>query len=135
MASMTSIGISDLEIAPPLVIKQAALDYAAALAASSQFQLFEAASARLKEDLAAQQAMRAYQEKQQTLQALLLLDEVSVEERADLERLRKVFLDKPAAIDYLEAEANLRTLCQETAKQLSQMIDYDFVAACSTGCC
>jgi len=132
---MTSIGVSDLEIAPPSMIKQAALDFAAALAASSQFQLFEAASACLIEDLAAQQAMRAYQEKQQALQGLLLLNAVSEEEQAELERLRKVFLDKPAVIDYLEAEANLRTLCQKSANQLSQMIDFDFAAACSTGCC
>jgi len=132
---MISIGVSDLEIAPPSVIKQAALDFAAALAASSQFQLFEAASACLTEDLVAQQAMRAYQEKQQALQGLLLLNAVSEEEQAELERLRKVFLDKPAVIDYLEAEANLRTLCQKSANQLSQMIDFDFAAACSTGCC
>ena len=132
---MTSIGVSDLEIAPPSVIRQAALDFAAALAASSQFQLFEAASACLTEDLAAQQAMRAYQEKQQALQGLLLLNAVSEEEQAELERLRKVFLDKPAVIDYLEAEANLRTLCQKSANQLSQLIDFDFAAACSTGCC
>ena len=132
---MTSIGVSDLEIAPPSVIKQAAIDFAAALAASSQFQLFEAASACLREDLAAQQAMRAYQEKQQALQGLLLLNAVSEEEQAELERLRKVFLDKPAVIDYLEAEANPRTLCQKSANQLSQMIDFDFAAACSTGCC
>jgi len=132
---MTSIGVSDLEIAPPSVIKQAAIDFAAALAASSQFQLFEAASACLREDLAAQQAMRAYQEKQHALQGLLLLNAVSEEEQAELERLRQVFLDKPAVIDYLEAEANLRTLCQKSANQLSQMIDFDFAAACSTGCC
>lgn len=132
---MTSIDISDLEIAPASVIKQAALDFAEALAASSQFQLFEEATACLREDLAAQQAMRAYQEKQQALQALLLLDAVSEEERADLEHLRKSFLDKPAVIDYLEAEANLRSLCQATANQLSQMIGFNFVAACGTGCC
>jgi cell fate (sporulation/competence/biofilm development) regulator YlbF (YheA/YmcA/DUF963 family) len=132
---MTSIGISDLEIASASVIKQATCDFAKALAASSQFQRFEAASALLREDLAAQQAMRAYQEKQQALQGLLLLNAVSEEEQAELERLRKVFLDKPAVIDYLKAEANLRTLCQKSANQLSQMIDFDFAAACSTGCC
>lgn len=132
---MTSISISDLEIAPPSVIKQAALDFAEALAASPQFQRFEAASARLREDLTAQQAMQLCQEKQQSLQALLLLDAVSEGDRAELERLRKAFLDEPAVIDYLEAEANLRTLCQRTANDLSQMIGFNFAAACSTGCC
>lgn len=132
---MTSISISDLEIAPPSVIKQAARDFASVLGTSPQFQLFEAASAHLREDLETQQAMQVYQEKQQSLQAVLLLDAVSEEERAELERLRKAFLDKPAVIAYLEAEANLRTLCQETAADLSQMIEFNFVAACSTGCC
>ncbi len=132
---MTSISISDLEVTPPSVIKQAAHDFAKALAESPAFQRFEAASARLREDSEAQQAMQLYQEKQQSLQAVLLLDAVSEEERAELERLRKVFLDEPAVIDYLEAEANLRTLCQKTAADLSQMIEFDFVAACGTGCC
>lgn len=132
---MTSISTSDLEIAPLSVIKQAARDFAGALVSSPQFQLFEAASVRLREDLEAQQAMQLYQEKQQSLQALLLLDAVSEEERAELEHLRKVFLDEPAVIDCLEAEANLRTLCQKTAADLSQMIEFNFVAACGTGCC
>lgn len=132
---MTTPGISDLEVALPSVVKQAALDFAAALASSSLFKRFETASAHLRDDQAAQKAMRAYQEKQQSLQAMLLLNAGSEAERAELERLRQAFLGQPAVADYLGAEAELRQLCQRTAGLLSRMIDLDFATACGTGCC
>lgn len=132
---MTTASISDLEVAPPSVVKQAALDFAAALAASSPLECFETASAHLRDDQAAQKAMRALQEKQQSLQAVLLLNAGSEAERAELEQLRQAFLDQPAVANYLEAEVELRQLCQRTAGLLSRMIDLDFAAACGTGCC
>jgi cell fate (sporulation/competence/biofilm development) regulator YlbF (YheA/YmcA/DUF963 family) len=132
---MTTWNVSDLEIAPASVIRQAARDLASVLAATAQFQAFEEASACLRQDAAAQQSMRAYQEKQRALQALLLLGVVGPEERAELERLQQVFVHQSAVVAYRKAEADLRALFQTTADQLSRMIDFDFAAACSTGCC
>lgn len=127
--------LNELEIAPATVVQQAARDFAAALAETPQFRAFEEATERLNQDEAAQRAMGAYQDKQQALQAVLMLNAVSVEERVELESLRKTFLESPSVVAYVLAETELRAVCQEAASMLSQHIGLSFAAACSSGCC
>lgn len=127
--------LNELEIAPATVVQQAARDFAAALAGTPQFKAFEEARERLNQDEAAQRAMGAYQERQQALQAVLMLNAASVEERAELESLRKTFLESPSVLAYVLAETDLRAVCQEAATLLSQQIGLNFAAACSSGCC
>jgi cell fate (sporulation/competence/biofilm development) regulator YlbF (YheA/YmcA/DUF963 family) len=132
---MTEIALNEFELAPPSVVRKAVRDFAAALADTPQFKAFEEAAKRLRHDEAAQHAMGAYQEKQQALQALLMLNAVGAEEQAELERLRESFLAEPSVAAYLLAESDLRTVCQAAAGILSQHIGLDLAAACSSGCC
>jgi cell fate (sporulation/competence/biofilm development) regulator YlbF (YheA/YmcA/DUF963 family) len=127
--------LNDLELAPASVVMQSARDFAVALASTPQFEAFEQASIRLREDKHAQAAMQAFQEKQQSLQALLLLNAVGPDDQAALNQLREAFLQQPSVIAYQEAEANLRGLCQETSGMLSQYIGLDFATVCGSGCC
>lgn len=131
---MTAV-IGNLEVAPPAVVRQAARDFAAALAMSPEFERMEEAAAVLQADAAARQAMLAYQEKQQALQAVLLLGALSAEEQAELERLRQIYLGQPAVAAYLRAQEELRALCQQAGAALSSHIDFDFASACASGCC
>jgi cell fate (sporulation/competence/biofilm development) regulator YlbF (YheA/YmcA/DUF963 family) len=127
--------IDELEVAPPAVVRQAAHDFAAALAAAPEFEALDEAAARLRADAAARQAMVAFQEKQRSLQAVLMLGAASVEEQAELERLREAYLAQPAVTAYFQAEEQLRVLCQQVAGTLSAYINFDYVAACGGGCC
>jgi cell fate (sporulation/competence/biofilm development) regulator YlbF (YheA/YmcA/DUF963 family) len=127
--------IDELEVAPPAVVRQAAHDFAAALAAAPEFAALDAAAAGLRADVAARQAMVTFQEKQHSLQAVLILGAASAEEQAELERLREAYLAQPAVTAYFQAEEALRSLCQQLAGTLSAHINFDFAGACGGGCC
>lgn len=118
-----------------LEVYTAAHAFAQALAGSAEFGAFEEAAVLLEQDEAAQRAIQAFQNKQQSLQVLLRLNAVSPADRAELDRLQKAYLDQPSVVDYLEAQGKLRILCQTAANLLSDRIGLSFTAACSPGCC
>ena len=125
----------DIEIAPPSVVLSAARDFAAALAETPQFQALEAATECLNHDPAARQILQALEAKQQALEPLLLLNSVSVEERAELEQLRLAFVNQPSVAAYFQAQADLKAICQAAADWLSEAIGLNYAAACGSGCC
>ncbi len=61
---MDDLVFDHLEIAPVEVVKQAARDFATALAESPQFKVFEQITECFRQDQSAQHVLRAYQEKQ-----------------------------------------------------------------------
>lgn len=132
---MKQVELNELDIASPSVVRAAARDFAAALAETPQFKAFESAYANLKKDTAAQQALSAYQEKSKSMRALLMLNAVSPAERAELDQLRIDYFTRPAVQAYAVAEAELTTLCQQTAEMISQAIGLNFAAACGASCC
>jgi cell fate (sporulation/competence/biofilm development) regulator YlbF (YheA/YmcA/DUF963 family) len=132
---MTDLKVNKLELAPPAVVQQAARDFAQALAETPQFQALEAAGERLRGDAAAQAAMQDFQAKQQALQMMQMLNAVSAEEGAELERLRHAFLAAPAVAAYLQAQEDFTVLCRAAADRLSESIGLSFTAACGPGCC
>jgi len=109
--------------------------FAQALTESAVFQAFEQAAERLGQDETAQRAILAYQNKQQSLQMMLMLNAVSPEDRAELERLQKTFLDQPSVVAYMKAQEELNILCQAAANLLSERIGLSYTAACGPGCC
>ena len=125
----------DLEIASPSSVLQAARVFATALAQTRQFQAYEQAEQGLRGDLDAQRVLGAYQSKQTSLRMALMLNAVSPEERAELERLHQAFMAQPTVAAYMQAQADLMALCEAAAKLLSQHIGLSFSAACGSGCC
>ena len=132
---MNDLLLNDLEITSPSVVRQAARDFAAALAQTRQFQAYEQAEQRLRDDLAAQRVLGAYQSKQTSLRMALMLNAVSAEDRAELARLQRAFVAQPTIAAYLQAQGDLTALCQAAAEQLSGIIGLSFTAACGPGCC
>lgn len=132
---MTDFAVSELDVAPPSVIRQAARDFAAALAETPQFVAFEAATERLTSDKAAKRAMDAYHDKYASLEMMLRLRAVSAEDQVELIRLRKAVDAQPAVIAYRQAQADVRALCQMAGTQLSGYIGLDFAGVCSSGGC
>ena len=132
---MPDFDLNELELAPPEVVRQAARDFAVALAETPQFKAYEQAIDRLNHDTAAQQAIDAFQAKRESLQAVLLLNAVSDADRAELQRLQNVFSRTPAVVAYAQAQADLMTICQTAADVLSQAIGLNYAAACGSGCC
>lgn len=127
--------MSDFELTPPSVVRQAARDFAVALAETPQFKSFEQAAYALRHDQKAQLAMEAYHHRRKSLQGMLVLNAVGVEEQVELERLRQRYLAEPSVQAYLQAHGELVTICQAAADLLSRYIGVDYSAACGTSCC
>ena len=132
---MEDMVFENIEIASPSVVKQAARDFAAALAETPQFKAFEQTAYAFRQDLTAQQAMQAYQQKQQSLRALLMLNALSAEQRDELERLQGAFINQPVVQEYFTAQAELATLCQALGDALSESIGLNYAASCGVSCC
>jgi cell fate (sporulation/competence/biofilm development) regulator YlbF (YheA/YmcA/DUF963 family) len=124
-----------LEIAPHSVVLQAARDFSYVLANTPQFVRFEEAGARLNNDEAAQQAIQAFQRKQQSLQAAGRLNAASPEQSKDLERLRQAFMAEPSVVEYVQAQGEISALCQTVAARISNAIGLNYSAACGASCC
>ncbi len=132
---MDDMALDNLEIASPSVVRQAASDFAAALSETPEFQAFEQAAFKLRSDPAATQARKTFQSKQTSLKALIQLHAVPAEDQAELERLYQAYQTLPCVIEYLQAETNLRALCQVLNSLLSEHLGLDFATSSSTGCC
>ncbi len=118
-----------------LDVKAASHAFAQALAESPEFQAFEQTGERLGQDETAQKAIIAFQNKQQSLQMMQMLNAVSREDQVELERLRKAFMEQASVMAYLKAQEDLNLLCQAAANVLSERVGLSFTAACGPGCC
>lgn len=132
---MSDFNLNELELAPPEVVRQSARDFAVALSETPQFKAYEIAIERLNNDPQVQHALEALEKKQQALQAVLLLNAMSAEEREELERLRLAFLSQPGVTAFYQAQADLQIVCRAAADWLSEAIGLNFAAACGAGCC
>jgi cell fate (sporulation/competence/biofilm development) regulator YlbF (YheA/YmcA/DUF963 family) len=127
--------LNDIEITPRAVVKQAVHDFVAALTETDEYIRFEAAGQRLNKDQAALNAVQAYQEKQEALKMMLMLNAVSPEDQAELERLRLAFVSAPAVVDYFQAQAELVEISQAAAEILSQATGLNYSSSCGASCC
>jgi len=114
---------------------QAARQFAAVLAETPEYQAFDEAQFRLRQDAAAQGAIRAFQEKQQALGWQLQFGLIGDAEREELRRLQQAMLAQPVVRGYVEAQERLGLLCQEAAGLISEVIGLSFAASCGPGCC
>lgn len=114
---------------------QAAREFAAVLAETAEYQAFDVAQLRLRQDPAAQAAIRAFQGKQQALGWQLQLGLLGDAEREELQRLQQAMVAEPAVRAYVEAQERLSLLCQEAAGLISEVIGLNFAASCGPGCC
>ena len=118
-----------------IAVEDAARDFAAALSETPEFEAFERAHARFRDDERAQAAMRSFREQQRLLQPLLMLGAASDEQRAELERLREAWMAEPSVVDHVEAQTSLSTLARALDQVLSDRIGLGFAAACRPSCC
>ena len=129
-STATSEGVTFRE-----VMRQATYEFATALAGTPQFRAFEQAREQLRQDVAAQQAIDAYQAKLRSLQMLLRLNAVAAEDHAELERLRRAALEQPSLNEYSQAQEHLQRLCQAVGDSLSARIGLVFASAAGAGGC
>ena len=132
---MTEPLFNELEIAPDSVVMDAARVFAGVLAQTPQFKSYEEAAYRYRHDEIAQMRRLAYQQKQEALRALLLLNAVSPLDGAALHRLHDEYATHPSVAGFLEAQRALSALCQEVGGLLSDSIGLDYAAACGASCC
>lgn len=116
-------------------LNKAVRDFAVALSETPEFTAFEAAAERYRHDQSAQQAMAAYQAKQQSLSMLLRLGAASTEERGELERLYQAVTGQPSVAAYIQTQTALMAVCSGAAEYLSRRIGLDYASACGASCC
>jgi cell fate (sporulation/competence/biofilm development) regulator YlbF (YheA/YmcA/DUF963 family) len=132
---MNDQAINDIEVAPPSAVKQAARNFASTLAETPEFKSFEQVAERFRQDQSAQQAMKAFKEKQRDWRALMMLNALSPEQRTELESLKNAFVNQPVVQEYFQAQTELATLCQTLGDALSESIGLNYAAACGVSCC
>ena len=135
MAELTSTLTPDVILVMGEQVVQAARDFSEALSETTQYQAWELATWSLRQDQAAQSLAEKLQARQRELEPLLMLGAASAEQRAELERLRSEYLGLPTIATCVQAEADLRTLCQAANEVLSQAAGLDFAANSASGCC
>ena len=132
---MSDRAINGIEVAPTSVVKQSARNFASILAETSQFKSFEEAAERFRQDHAAQQAMKAFQEKQRDWRALIMLNALSPDQQAELDTLKNAFVSRPVVEEYFKSQSDLATLCQTLGDALSKSLGLNYAAACGVSCC
>ncbi len=125
----------DIEIAPASVVKRAARDFAAALSETPQSKAFKQAAEQFRQDQSAQEAVKAFQEKQMSLRPLLMLNALSPEQRSELESLQSAFVNQPVVQEYFKAQTEFASLCQTLGDAISESIGLNYAAACGVSCC
>jgi cell fate (sporulation/competence/biofilm development) regulator YlbF (YheA/YmcA/DUF963 family) len=127
--------LTKLETASPTQVRQAAVDFAAALMQEPAYLAFESASQRLSADPEAQSAIQAYQSKQRELQLNAQTNSVSPADQAELERLHKIMLAQPAVGEYFQALDGFTYVCQAAADVIYDYTKLNIASACGGGCC
>ena len=126
---------NDLEVAPRSAVMQSAKQFAETLGDTPQYRDFEQSYFNFRKDSEAQSAIQEFQKKQASLKALLMLNAVSEEDRAELQRLQERFIQQPSVLRYTRAQEELVAISQEIGDLLSKAIGLDYGASCKTGGC
>ena len=126
---------NDLEVAPRSAVMQSAKQFAETLGDTPQYRDFEQSYFNFRKDTEAQSAIQEFQKKQASLKALLMLNAVSEEDRAELQRLQERFIQQPSVLRYTKAQEELVAISQEIGDLLSKAIGLDYGASCKTGGC
>jgi len=126
---------NEFEVASKSVIKLVSKQFVEAFTETPQYTAFEQAYYAYRMDEKTQKALQEFQEKQASLQALLMLNAISEEERTELARLRDQFYHQPSILDYTKAQTELAEVSQKIGDMLSEAIGLDFGASCKTGGC
>ncbi len=135
MAEPTSTPAPDVILVMGEQVAQAAHDFAEALSETPQFQTWEQATWALRQDQTAQTMAQKLQAMQRELEPLLMLGAAKAEQRLEVEQLRSDYRALPTVATYIQAEADLRALCQVANTVLSKAAGLDFAANCASECC
>jgi len=115
-------------------VLQTARELAAALAETPEYQALEQAQHRLRQDDAAQAAIRAFQEREQALGWQVRMGLIGDTEREELQRLQQAIVTQPSVQAYSDAQQRFGTVCQEVTALISEAIGLSFAASCGPGC-
>lgn len=126
--------MDDLTVDVTTDLHEALHTLAAVLRDTPTFIKFKQAAASLEQDNEAQQAIVAYQSKQQSLRALIMLNALSAEDRAELEQLERAVYTNATIAAYLEAQDELIDLCCAVNDRISDAVGMRF-ALKRGGCC
>lgn len=132
---MDKTRINELEVAPKSVVMNTARRFTEALSETPQFMAFEEAYLTFRQDPEAQMAYEALQQKQESLRMMMMLNAVEDDERQELQNLQAEFHRQESVKDFIKAQENLISLCQEIGEILSDATGLDFGSACRIGGC
>lgn len=131
---MVNQTLNELEVASKSVVKDSARKFSKLLAESPQFQVFEDAYQTFQQDTEAQTTYRELTYKQRSLR----MKDPNADIENELENLKELesrFYDMESVKQYIEAQENLLSLCQEIGDILSEAAGLNFALATKVGGC
>jgi len=114
--------------------QEAARQFAAILAATSQYKAFALARQQLQHDAEAQRAIQDFQRQQHYVQMTQIWGTVTEADVQELRRLHEALMRIPTVQEYVHGQEELARTCQAVAHIISEIIGTDFVPHRS-GCC
>jgi len=132
---LDNIELNELEVTPRLIVVQAAKKFAEGFAETPEFLEFELAFYNYRQDAEAIKTIQEYQQKQASLKAQLILNDVSDEDDRELKKLKVKFTEQPSVIRYTKAQEALVAISQEVGDLISNVIGIDYGNSCNTGGC
>jgi cell fate (sporulation/competence/biofilm development) regulator YlbF (YheA/YmcA/DUF963 family) len=126
--------MSELTLEVSTGLRQAVQTLATALRETPAFARFEKAALQFQNDEMARQTIAELQSKQQALQAMIMLNALNAEDRAELERLERAVYASETIKAYIEAQDELANQCLELNDYISQSVGMRF-AVRQGGCC
>lgn len=127
--------LSELEVTSPSVMRQTTRHFTETLAETPEFIAFEESYRAFRHDQEAQTVYQALQNKQETLRMMMMLNSLDEADRQELKKLENQFYQQATVQDYLQAQENLVSLCQEIGDVLSEAVGLDFGSSCRIGGC
>jgi len=113
-----------------------AIEFAEALASSSEFKAFNEAREKMTKDEAAQRMLQEFQRRQQSLQIAQMTGySVSMEQINSLKEYQHKMLQHPTIKKFFEAQQEVGQLIQTTSDIISQKIGMNYGGSAGAGCC
>lgn len=131
---MVNQTLNELEIASKSVVKDSARKFSRFLAESPQFKAFEDAYQTFQQDTEAQTTYREIMNKQRSLRMMGQGTDLA-KELENLKELESRLYDMQTVKQYIEAQENLVSLCQEIGDILNDAAGLNFALATKVGGC
>lgn len=116
-------------------LSDAILNLTSLLTNSKEFKEFESAFSIMNQDVAAQNELKTFKQKQQEINQIFRQNGDREKALAELEKIQNSLLENPVIANHTIAQEALMDICTEAGAMLSKNIGLDYATVCGPSCC